>query len=71
MAKANTAKDSNAIVEYFREVRAELNKVTWASREQAINLTLVVVAVTVVISLFLGVLDLIFGNIVEVLITAF
>lgn len=70
MAKAKT-KDENVLVRYFREVRAELNKVTWASTEQAVNLTLVVVAVTVVISLFLGFLDLIFGRFVEILIATF
>lgn len=71
MAKAKkSSKDTNLVIRYIREVRSELNKVTWASTEEAVNLTIVVTIVTVVISLFLGSLDLIFGRLVEFLIVA-
>lgn len=69
MAKAKkSSKDTNLVLGYIREVRSEINKVTWASTEEAVNLTVVVTIVTVVISLFLGSLDLIFGRLVEFLI---
>ena len=52
----NTWKD-NAITRYFRETWAELKKVRWPTRQEAQNLTLVVLAVTVVMAAILGLLD--------------
>lgn len=61
-------KQQNAVERYIREVRSELSKVLWPSREQATNLTLVVLAVMVAMGLFLGLLDTVFGVLVEFLI---
>jgi len=47
----------NAIVRYFRQTWAELKKVRWPSRREALNLTLIVLSTTVVMSAFLGVVD--------------
>ena len=63
-----TKEQQNAGVRYFKEVRSEMSKVVWPSREQATNLTLVVLAVMVAMGLFLGVLDLLFGEMVQLLI---
>jgi len=52
----NTWKD-NAITRYFRETWAELKKVRWPTRQEAQNLTLVVLAVTVAMAAILGLLD--------------
>jgi len=52
----NTWKD-NAIIRYFRETWAELKKVRWPTRQEAQNLTLVVLAVTVAMAAILGLLD--------------
>ena len=61
MAKDRQRK-GNAIVNYLKETRAELRKVTWPSREEAINLTAIVVAVTVAMAIFLGVVDYLFSK---------
>jgi len=53
---------------FFKEVRAELDKVAWPNREQTIRLTLIVVGVTVVTGLFLGGFDLLFTKLMEILI---
>ena len=65
MAKGKSAKKKaqskeNAIVRYLRETRAELRKVHWPTREEAWNLTKVVLTVTVSMAIFLGVLDKLF-----------
>ena len=52
----NTWKD-NAITRYFRETWAELKKVRWPTRQEAQNLTLVVLAVTIAMAAILGLLD--------------
>ena len=51
--------------EFVREVLAEFRKVTWPSRQELINSTVVVITVTVVISLFLGGVDVVLARIVE------
>lgn len=47
-------------IRYLREVRAEMNRVTWPSRQELVASTLVVVVVMVVTSLYLGAWDAIF-----------
>jgi preprotein translocase subunit SecE len=57
-AKAKPAlRKENAVVRCFRQTWAELKKVQWPNRRQATNLTLIVLAVTVGMSAFLGVVD--------------
>ena len=51
--------------EFVREVIAEFRKVTWPSRQELINSTVVVIAVTVVVALFLGSVDIMLAKIVE------
>jgi len=43
--------------QFLREVKVELKKVTWPSRKQTIGSTAVVIALVMIISLFLGVVD--------------
>ncbi|MBI2039866.1 preprotein translocase subunit SecE [Candidatus Microgenomates bacterium] len=45
------------IISFFKEVREELNKVAWPTREQTVRYTILVVLVAVVVGLFLGGLD--------------
>ena len=47
-------KPENRLVRYFKETRAELRKVHWPTRTEARNLTLIVLAVTVAMTIFLG-----------------
>jgi len=51
--------------EFVREVVAEFRKVAWPSRQELINSTVVVIAVTVVVALFLGAVDVVLARIVE------
>jgi preprotein translocase subunit SecE len=44
---------------------AEFRKVSWPSRQELINSTVVVITVTVVVSLFLGAVDVVLARIVE------
>lgn len=50
----------NAVIRTFRETRSELRKVVWPTREETIRLTIVVLAVSAVIGLFLFIGDTIF-----------
>lgn len=63
MAKASRRKRENAVKRYILESRSEIKKVIWPKREQAVNLTLIVMAVTLGMSAFLGILDLVLARI--------
>jgi len=45
---------------YLRETRSELDKVVWPTRNEATNLTIVVIAVTLAMAILLGATDLLF-----------
>jgi preprotein translocase subunit SecE len=63
MAVANkTEKEprENAIVRTFREVRSEMKKVVWPTREETTRLTIVVIAISTVISVILFAADAVF-----------
>ncbi len=53
----------NTVVRFVRETRAELSKVTWPTRREATNLTLVVLGTVLVSSLILGGFDLLFAQV--------
>jgi preprotein translocase subunit SecE len=55
--KKRRRRQENAIVRYFRATWAELKKVQWPNRREATNLTLIVLATTVAMSAFLGIVD--------------
>jgi len=63
-AATTTTRDANPVVRYFNETRAELRKVTWPTQEETKNLTLIIVAVTVAMAIFLGTLDYVFQIVV-------
>jgi preprotein translocase subunit SecE len=46
------------VMNFIREARAELKKVTWPSRQQVWYSTLIVIAVTFLVAAYLGVVDL-------------
>jgi preprotein translocase SecE subunit len=68
-SKKGRRRQENAIVRYLRATWAELKKVQWPSRSEATNLTLIVLATTVAMSAFLGIVDwlssLLFGFLVS------
>jgi len=44
-------------IQFLREVKVELKKVTWPSRKQTMGSTVVVLVIVAIISIFLGVVD--------------
>jgi preprotein translocase subunit SecE len=45
-------------VQFLREVKIELKKVTWPTRKQTMGSTLVVIVLVMIISVFLGIVDM-------------
>ena len=50
-------KKPNAITRYIRETTGELNKVSWPTRREALQLSYIVIAVMVVMGLYLSLVD--------------
>lgn len=46
------------ILNYLREVRVELTKVSWPTREEATHLTIIIIVASLVTGLYIGGLDL-------------
>ena len=53
---------------FFTEVKSELEKVTWPTKDQVIRLTGVVIIISLVVGAFVGGLDFVFTKTVEILI---
>ena len=63
-----TANQPNPVTKYWKETRGELRKVTWPTREESQRLTAIVIGVTIAFALFLWVFDLLFSNVIQLLI---
>jgi len=59
------AKPANPISRYLRETRGELRKVTWPTREESWRLTLIVLAVSLTMAVFLWLFDTLFANSIQ------
>lgn len=62
VTKAAVAKQEsnflNKSIQFLREVKIELKKVTWPNRKQTLGTTVVVIILVMIISLFLGLVDI-------------
>ncbi|HER43753.1 MAG TPA: preprotein translocase subunit SecE [Candidatus Eisenbacteria bacterium] len=45
------------IVKFLKETRAEMKKVTWPTRDELVGSTKIVIIATLVVTLFIGVVD--------------
>ncbi|MBX4189356.1 preprotein translocase subunit SecE [Candidatus Parcubacteria bacterium] len=53
------------LTNYLKDTRAELVHVTWPTRSQAIAFTVLVVAISIIVSFFLGFFDYLFTLIIQ------
>ena len=56
MADKKTSKKQNAVQRFVRETVGELRKVSWPTRQEAWQLTLIVLVVLAFMSVFLGII---------------
>ena len=71
MAKSRAAskRRSNPVTRYLRESTAELKKVTWPTRQEAMQLTVIVLIVVTAMSALLGTLDFVFSRLIALIIS--
>jgi preprotein translocase subunit SecE len=53
------------IIGYLRDARGELKHVSWPTRSQAINYTVLVLAISIGTGIFLGILDFLFSRVIS------
>ncbi len=63
-SKSSAKRQPNRIQRYIRETVGELRKVNWPTRQEATNLTIIVLIVTFSMSIVLGLLDFIYTRLI-------
>jgi preprotein translocase subunit SecE len=53
-------------LQFLREVKVELKKVVWPTRKQTIGSTVVVLILTIIIAIFLGIIDMGLSGLVRI-----
>ena len=56
------------IIRFLKEVRHELSKVSWPTNRQIVQYTIVVIAISLAMAAFLGLLDFIFEYLLNIFI---
>ncbi len=53
------------LVAYFKDTVTELRLVRWPTRRETVNLTVIVIAISVLVGAYVGGLDFLFTNILK------
>ncbi len=54
-----------SLISYLKETRAEMKHMSWPTRSQVVSYTFVVIAVSIVASLYLGFFDFLFSRLLD------
>ncbi|OGD09417.1 preprotein translocase subunit SecE [Candidatus Amesbacteria bacterium RIFOXYB1_FULL_44_23] len=57
------------LVSYFKDTVSELKLVTWPTRQQTINLTIIVLGISLFVGAYVGGLDFVFTNLLKLVTT--
>jgi preprotein translocase subunit SecE len=55
----------NKITTFLKEVRLEMKKVNWPTRQETLRYTLIVIGVSLAVAAFLGALDFLFTTLLN------
>ncbi|MBP7768733.1 preprotein translocase subunit SecE [Candidatus Woesebacteria bacterium] len=55
-------------IQYVRETVSEIRKVSWPTQQQTIEMTVLVLAVSVIVGTYIGVLDYVFQSLLSFII---
>ncbi|EKD62308.1 MAG: hypothetical protein ACD_52C00236G0001 [uncultured bacterium] len=65
MKQSNPLKNT---LSFFSEVKSEVAKVTWPSKNEVTKLTMIVVTVSLLVGIYLGGLDFLFTKLLELVV---
>ncbi|MFA4992080.1 MAG: preprotein translocase subunit SecE [Candidatus Omnitrophota bacterium] len=55
------------IGKYITETKVEMQKVSWSSREELIGSTIVVIASTILLAIFIGIVDIVLSRTISII----
>jgi preprotein translocase subunit SecE len=55
------------IKNFLKEVKVEMSKVVWPTRQELINSTIIILIVTAFFSIFIGLNDFIFNHLIKII----
>ena len=55
----------NKVIEYLKDVRREMKKVSWPDQQELIDYTIVVVVFTIILSAFIFAVDQVYSTVLE------
>ncbi len=67
--KAENVNKIAALKLFFDESKDELKKVVWPEKKVVVNATWVVIGITVVVAAVLGIIDLLYTNLIKLLVS--
>lgn len=53
------------LISYLQEVKSEMSRVTWPNRKQVLDLTVLVIAISIIVGVYVGGLDFVFTNVLN------
>ena len=53
------------LIEFLKEARAELGKVTWPTRKELMESTVLVIVSVIAVSIFIGAVDFVFNQMLQ------
>ena len=60
---------ANKVVGFFNDIKLEMSKVSWPTRGELMGSTIVVIVSLAILSLFIGVCDVVLSKIVNIVMT--
>ena len=61
---------ANKIATFFNDVKLEMSKVSWPTKDELVGSTIVVLVSLAILSVFIGVCDLVLSKIVNIIMAA-
>jgi preprotein translocase subunit SecE len=58
---------ANKVSAFFKDIKLEMSKVAWSTREELIGSTVVVIVSLALLSLFIGICDLLLSKVVTII----
>lgn len=65
--KAGKGRSFESVGKFFKDVRFELGKVIWPGKQEIIAATVVVLVAVAFFSVFIGLIDLVFVNLIKLI----
>ncbi|MBS3765696.1 preprotein translocase subunit SecE [Candidatus Bipolaricaulota bacterium] len=55
----------NSVSSFLRNVRAEINKVSWPSQTEVVTMTILILGMVILLSAYIGGVDLVYRQIIQ------